>query len=800
MTERHVLIPIEKDVYIVMKRNILLLACLLSTLLPAMAQVRLTGTLTDSLGTVINKESTVTLVTKNNMLKVAQGTVSQGRFTVEYAPQDTTDYLLYVFALGYKDRYIDVTRKTGNLGNIRLFPLSVALQEVVVRPGRLQHDIVNGNDVFRIAGTDLAQEHSITTMLRRLPGVMVDVNDKVTVVGAGTPIFTINGEMPRPGEMNVIKPDRIEEVVINTMPSAKYSADVNSVIDLKLKKPLSDYLNLQATNYFGANPKYVWDSYALHINMAGKKFSNYILLSNRYDNDKDLAEYEMQLTQLPDGTKYYQEYEWEDGSNLKWQRMLNISPKYQINDRSYVDVQYALSYNKFREAKEESSLRRTEINGTETERNQYWINSNALKHSYSHDLAARYVNDFTSTRKLSVNVGYSKNQNKNNGIIDEALRDVAESVMNNQLANSQTFTAKVDYQDVLGKKLGLETGAQYMYLTSDNRNLSAGQAEEDVLTKAKEQTAVAYLNVSQSLGKFRYSLGLRGEYQARTSDYHGLDRTDEEYTFSLIPKIGLNYRLSKAWSVNLFYDYQRINPPVSYLDPTPQYVNQYTYIAGNPDLEPIEIHQAGLRVTHLPSNITLAVNYRNSNKFQAMSVNDEENPQLIKQTSVNHRAPTIDISLSYYNTWGKYTLSCTGGYIQEFSEGTYLGEKIDYSRPPEIGASSMHYLKLPKGFALSGTFGCGTRNMKFPQETSYYIDGSLSVSWYSKNWQVILKGLGHNRMSGIQRAGLLYRCWRHDRTRVEMQLTVSYRMTKFKEWFQKNGVNSEARQRSILSY
>ena len=110
-----------------MKRNILLLVSLLIGLLPAMAQVKLTGTLTDSLGTVITRESTVTLVNKGNMLKVSQGTVSQGRFTVEYAPQDTTGYLLYVFALGYKDRYLDVSGKSGDLGNICLSPLSVAL-------------------------------------------------------------------------------------------------------------------------------------------------------------------------------------------------------------------------------------------------------------------------------------------------------------------------------------------------------------------------------------------------------------------------------------------------------------------------------------------------------------------------------------------------------------------------------------------------------------------------------------------------------------------------------------------------
>ena len=739
-----------------MKRNMLLLACLLGILLPAMAQVKLTGTLTDSLGTVITRESTVTLVTKGNMLKVSQGIVSQGRFTVEYAPKDTTDYLLYVFALGYKDRYLDVSGKSGDLGNICLSPLSVALQEVIVRPGRLQHDIVNGNDVFRIAGTDLAQEHSVKSMLRRLPGVMVDANDKVTVVGAGTPIFTINGETPRPGEMDVLMPDRIEEVVINTMPSAKYSADVNSVINLKLKRPLSDYLNLRVQNFLGANSKTFLDNPSLSINMAGKKFSNHIDYSHTYSHDKDLEQYEMQLTQLPDGTTYYQDHDWEDGLNLKWQHMLNVSPKYQINDKSYVDVQYSLSYDKGHENNLESSLRKTEMNGMETEHEQSWISNNALKRLYSHDLAARYVNDFTGTRKLSVNMGYSKNRNRNNEVIDETLRDATESIMNNQLANSQTFTATVDYQDVLGKKLGLETGAQYMYLTSDNRNLNAGQSGESSLSEACEQTAMVYMNVSQSLGKFRYSLGLRGEYQTRTSEYRSLGRTDDEHSFYLIPKVGLNYRPSKAWSFNLSYDYQRVNPSVVNLDPTPQYVNQYIYKAGNPDLEPIEVHQGRLRVTYLPSNLTLTVNYETLNRGQLVYINDEQNPQMIKQTMENHRCPSVDVSLSYYHTWGKYTLSCYGGYNQEFSDGMYLGEKIDYSLP-KLWIGSMHYLKLPKGFAISGNLGCQSRQAFFPQETSYRISGYLYVAYTNKNWDIMLKGTMSNRWHGFQRYGQLYR-------------------------------------------
>ena len=435
-----------------MKHRIILLSCLviLSQLVPA--QVRLTGTLTDSLGTVITRESTVTLVTKDGMLKAAQGTVSQGRFTVEYAPRDSTEYLLYVFALGYEDRYLDVSGKSGDLGSICLSPLSVSLQEVIVKPGRLQHDIVNGNDVFRIAGTDLAQEHSVTTMLRRLPGVMVDANDKVTVVGAGTPVFTINGETPRPGEMEAIMPDRIEEVVINTMPSAKYSAKVGSVIDLKLKKRLSDYLSAFVNNTMKASSEVFMDNLYTHVNMGGKKLSTYLGYQYGYNHVKTSPDYSLELTRLPDGTNYYRENWMKEGTtNMDQRNSFTVSPKYQINNRSYVDVIYSLAYVKGGGSMESNIMRPVETNGVENQHDESLLHDWSETHRNNHNLAVRYVYTFSPTDKLTLNAGMTKNKVTNEEDVNETLNGVTDNTRGNREANSKAFSANIDYQTLLWK-------------------------------------------------------------------------------------------------------------------------------------------------------------------------------------------------------------------------------------------------------------------------------------------------------------------------------------------------------------
>lgn len=780
-----------------MKRSLLLICCLVSIIQVAVAQVSLTGVLTDSLGIVITKESSVTLVTKKDMLKVAQGKVSQGQFSLEYNPQTGREYLLYVFALGYKERYLDVTGKEGDLGNIRLSPLSVALQEVVVKPGRLQHDIVNGNDVFKIEGTELAQEHSLTTMLRRLPGIMV-VQDEVTVVGAGSPIYTINGEAPRLGEMDVITPDRIEKVTVNTMPSAKYSANVTSIIDLQLKKRLRDYISVYVGNQNHINSESFRENPTVGITMSGNKFSTYIGYAYGYNNTSMNLKY-LELTQLPDETDYSMSSALST-HGIDWTHSFNIAPKYQISDKSYVDVQYSLSAYGGRHHEDDDVLRQTMKGDEETEHVPSRLITSGERKNWKHDLSARYVNAFSANRKLTLNVGYANNKVNNNEVYNEIVAENVNSFLSDREANSETMTATVDYQTLLWKKLTVETGARYAYLNSDNQNRYDDESAEDALVEAKEQTAVGYLNVSQTVGKLFYSLGLRGEYQYRTNDYHALNETDTEHSFYLIPKVGLNYRPSKDLSVNLSYNYSRYNPSPVDLDPTVYYENTYSYRVGNPDLKPSEQHSTRLRVTYLPLSLTLTANYDYThNGIQNVYLNDENNPQVIKSMLENHDISKVGVSLSYYRQWGIYTLNCSAGYKQEFAKATYLGEEMDYSRP-QLDIYVSNYFSLPKGFSLTASLSYYTPQMSFPQYSAYDIMGDFEIGYAYKNFSTRLSCSVRNRGYIYQQYAYLYRYSKFCTPREQFRLSINYKFSKVKQWFMKNNVNSEAVMRSISNY
>lgn len=741
----------------VMKQRFVLMCMLAWICQCAMAQISISGFLADSLGNAIKQETNVTLLTKTDMLKAAQATVKDGHFKLQFTPKEDTEYLLYVFALGYKDRYLDIPKKGGDMGRITLEPLSLTLSEVIIRPGRLQHDIVNGNDVFQIGGTTLAREHSINTMLSRLPGIAV-MNDQVTVIGSGSPTFTINGKVPRPGEMDLITPNLIDKVTINTMPSAKYSASVNSVIDLKLKKTLKDYLSINLLNNIIFSSAMFREKPSANINISAGKLSTYIGYGYGYNHSTLTEGSSLERTQLPDGTEYIQKEKLHPNeTGLDWTHTLNISPKYQFNDKSSLDIQYAFMQSKARANIRSDISRQTWNNGTETAQEDLILNKWAQTFQYRHSIAARYIYEIAPEKNLVVNMGYSRNKDTNNENNSEISNDETELFLSDQKSYSKTFTTTVDYSTKLWEKLTVEFGGKYTYLTSDNRTFYENELNENSLVEAKEQTAVGYLNISQLIGKFYYSLGLRAEYQNRHNEYFSLDRIDKENSFNLIPKVGLNYRPSKALSMNLSYNYLRYNPSPVDLDPTSYFINKYMYRMGNPELKPTETHNFQFRISHLPINLTFIAAYRyNRNGICSVYQTDDENPQIIKSIKQNHDFSKLSLTLSYYGRWGKYSLGASASYLQEFSTAEYMGKNINYSHP-YTSLYLRNYYTLPKGFSVECGITYTSKCVSFPVTSTYKISGDAAIRYNYKDLSIRLIGCLVKWPETIHKYGYYYK-------------------------------------------
>lgn len=159
-------------------------------------------------------------------------------------------------------------------------------------------------------------------------------------------------------------------------------------------------------------------------------------------------------------------------------------------------------------------------------------------------------------------------------------------------------TAKVDYTLPFTDKSSLETGLKYSWVQSDNDmrydQFVGGNWQSDLNRSNHfiytEQVSAAYASYKNQFGKLGVQTGLRAEYSV--TDGHSLtisNRVKRDY-LDLFPTVFLSYAVSDNHQTGLSYS-KRINRPnYQLLNPFSYFLDQYTYETGNPYLQPEYAH------------------------------------------------------------------------------------------------------------------------------------------------------------------------------------------------------------------
>lgn len=772
-----------------MKKHILfLLFIIINYPVLAQTEVSLTGILKDSLGTNITQLSTIMVVNKKDMTKVCGGEFEKGTFKLSYSKQTDAEYLLYVFSLGYKDKYIDITHKSGNIGTVKLSLLSQALKEVIVKADRLQHDIVNGDDVFKISGSVLSSEYSLKTMLGRLPGLYVE-GKKVSIIGTGTPIFTINGLTPRPGELQMITPDQVEKVVVNRAPSAKYSQSVVGVIDIRLKKKLKDYINARIGNELEFNDVNLDETPSISVNTQSGKFTGYLRYEYTYHKNQ------VNIPTLSDtylADEIITKNEEEEEKHKTLHHTLTVSPKYQITDRSFVDVQYNLSFNDTHSFITTNTTRKNNL-GTLNELLDG--KSTAKKNSFNHNLAARYNYNFSDNSNFLLNFGYSTNKNDKRQDIEENINDVNSLTGLDTRYRSHVYSASAEYNTLLGKKVDLNIGIDYSYIHYNNSNLYDTDTEytNSYESLNNDHTGAAYLNLKQGFKKFSYSLGIRGEYNERKDKYN---EENNFHHFNMMPVAILNYQFSKKVNMQLQYRNFVNNPSLGALNPSITYINKYLYVAGNPNLKSSNTHSLSYRLA-LPHFISFNASYGYThNDTRQVTMSDENNPQISKLTYVNINATDVSAHMSYSMLKGIYMFMISGGYSQVFFKIPYLGEENSISKPAfNLFMQHAIHLKNRLFLSVSGNYASRRENATGGSENSY--NTSFTCTYPYKNFRFSFDTMFiYNHPKSWSRYGNFYEERHQNLHEKTIQIGIAYIFNKYRNIFSKNRVNDASLRRA----
>lgn len=707
-----------------------------------------------------------------------------------------------------------------NLDVLTFSPAVVELVEATITASRALVEVKPDRTVFNVQGTINSTGSDAISLLRKAPGVVVDNQDNINVLGRAGVLLYVDGKpLPLTGEnltnyLQNLPADQIDRIEIITNPGARYEAEGNAgIIDIRLKKDK----NLGANGTVNATASQ--GRYA-RSNLGGSgnyrnKFMNAFGSAGLGDGegfmDMDFLSYQngLVLDEINNHRNNFNNYDFRAGADFfisKNHTLGFIASGGQANRKHHSFNRIAISQQ-----------------NTPTLIDSILIaNSEADRTNRQNTFNLNYRFDNSKGRSLNLDLDYGRYENDSKRFQPNQYFDAKEETVLTEVVNTfdtptdiDIYTVKADFEEkLLGGTIGL--GTKLSRVVSDNTFLfydleNGTTTRNDRKSNRFEYTEnvyAGYLNFARPLGeKWNFSVGLRAEKTDATGDLRAflseLQEPPVELNYlSWFPSAGLTWQLAPQHSLSLNYG-RRINrPDYNVLNPFNNQISQLSYEKGNPFLRPEIVNNLELGYT-LAYRYNLKIAYsRTTDQITRLIAPDETDPRagfitwanLAEQTiwSANLSAPFdvmkgwnayFNLSAAHQDNQADYGNGAVVD-IQAFTYNIYMQHTID----------------LPAGFKgeVSGWFsGPGIWGGVFEYETSWSLDlgvqrkffndrlnARLSFSdiFYESGWS------GISNFNGLVSEGR----GNWDSRRANLSLSYSFGNQNIQARKRKTGMESEA--------
>lgn len=444
---------------------------------------------------------------------------------------------------------------------------------------------------------------NVKDVLDNIPSVEVDQDGNVSLRGNENVTIFIDG---RPSGLTgsggkslleSIPASAIENVEVITNPSAKYDPDgISGIINIITKKN-----KLQGfTGNIGANVSSN-ESYGGNLSLAYRKgkWNTYVNYGfNR--NVRDAWGKSYRETYFNDITEILRQNEDEVDKSIGHNVKAGVD--FNLNDRNTLSA--SALYNTGNGEEDENVIYR-EFNALNIQDSLYKRNTFADENNSNMDFdlnwkhffkqKGRQLNflatasfDRSSTDNLYDQAGYLS-ENEPDWSTLERERDFSDN-------NNTIYTAALDYEHPLGDDKKIESGYKATFRDFDTdfrfENYDAlvpGYVNDTNRTNRfiyRDQLHAFYAQYRQSLGKFGYQVGVRGEYATTESELVTTDEIFDKDYLSVFPSAFVTYKPNDKSQVKATYS-RRINRPRrNTLNPFPNYDDPLNVRKGNPFLDP----------------------------------------------------------------------------------------------------------------------------------------------------------------------------------------------------------------------
>lgn len=680
-----------------------------------------------------------------------------GVFRLRNIPEGT--YNLSASFVGASDLWkVNIELSDGqqlDLGVLDFINTATDLAQATVTATRALVEIKPDRTVMNVQGTINSTGSDALALLRKAPGVTVDNNDNVSVLGrAGVMIYIDGKKLPLIGDdlanyLQNLPADQIDRIDIITNPGAKYEAEGNAgILDIRLKKDK----NLGANGSLGSTySKGEYERYNINgsANYRNKKMNAFATLG--YNNRQGFMELNFLARQndlvIDEFNTFLSDIE---GYDMRFGIDYSIASKHKIGflvgknigNGDHRGLNRSRISQEIQEDVIDSILVANTITDKSSEHSTYNVN---------------YRFDNGKGTSLNIDADYGVYENRSNRFLPNRYFNAAEDQLLSEVINTydtptdiDIYTFKVGYEhNLFGGKLGL--GTKLSQVVSDNtflvydveNGISIRNDRSSNLFKYDETVYAAYVNFAKPINeKWNFTAGLRAEQTDLKGDLKAFLPELQEDPVELnyldwFPSAGLTWQVAPMHALTLNYG-RRINrPDYNVLNPFNSQLSELSFQKGNPRLSP-EI------VNNIEVGYTLKYRY---NFKLGYSKTTDQITRLIAPDDVDRRASFITWENLASQKNISFNISAPFQVMDGWSSywnvsASYLDNQADYGNGAIVDVQAYSYsifqqqtIDLPKGFKgeISGYLsGPGVWGGVFYYESNWSLDLGLQKRFFNE--------------------------------------------------------------------
>ncbi len=527
-------------------------------------------------------------------------TVTKENGSFSFSGVTNGQYILTVSYVGYETYTVgvEIADHTINtlLDTIALNHSDKNLNQVIVT-GKKPFVEFNPNQItLNVAQSPVATNGSAYEVIKRAPGVTENFNG-FTFRGKTT-LVLINGRQTylTGAELKQMLTDMpatdIDKVQIIPNPSAKYDADAQSVIDIKLLKNNSYGVNGVFTGAIGAGDDLRYNG-GLSLNYRKNRINIY----GNYNYEHNRQFYNIITDHVLTPTDQIMENNQEE--RKRYNNDYKLGADYAINKTSTAGVLFS-GYTNFRSRNSIDNITLTHAAPLVDSFSTVAMGGHAVFSTAS--VNAYYKTSFDTLGKtLTLNADYfnynkkwSDNYLTTYTTIDNIEYQPSYALRDSSPGNNNVYSFAADYSNPFKKYGRIDAGLKTTYTATDNNVLWQYKNGADWLVDTtrtnhfvyNENINAAYISYDRTIGKYELTIGVRGEETVTRSNLVTTNQVHDSSYFGLFPNLRLQFTKNQNNVFSIGYHRSIQRPDFDMINPFIVYMSEYSFFAGNPYLRP----------------------------------------------------------------------------------------------------------------------------------------------------------------------------------------------------------------------